>query len=144
VIISTRSHFTRKRAITVILGSLIILLVLALGTGTASAAAFAVNSTADAPDANPGDGVCATASGACTLRAAIQEANALNGADVISVPAGTYTLTLGAGFGDPIEPPDPVEPLVGCNVLNYADYEGDLDISCPVTITGAGAGSPGA
>lgn len=37
---------------------------------------FVVNSLGDAPDANPGDGTCATASGVCTLRAAIQTANA--------------------------------------------------------------------
>jgi len=36
---------------------------------------FNVNSTADAGDANPGDGTCATSGGACTLRAAIEEAN---------------------------------------------------------------------
>ena len=37
---------------------------------------FTVNSTGDEPDANVGDNVCATSGGACTLRAAIQEANA--------------------------------------------------------------------
>ncbi|MBI4770350.1 MAG: CSLREA domain-containing protein [Chloroflexi bacterium] len=60
-------------------------------------ATFVVNSTADAVDASPGDGVCATAAGECTLRAAIQETNALPGADVIIVPAGTYTLTVSGG-----------------------------------------------
>ena len=35
-----------------------------------------VNSTADNADANPGNGVCADANGFCTLRAAVQEANA--------------------------------------------------------------------
>jgi hypothetical protein len=43
------------------------------------------------------DGVCATASGACSLRAAIMEANALPGADTIIVPAGTYVLALAGG-----------------------------------------------
>ena len=39
------------------------------------AATFTVNNTADAVDANPGDGVCETALGnvSCTLRAAVQE-----------------------------------------------------------------------
>jgi uncharacterized repeat protein (TIGR01451 family)/CSLREA domain-containing protein len=59
------------------------------------AATFTVDSTADASDATPGDGVCASAAGACTLRAAIQEANALAGLDTIEVPAGTYVLTMG-------------------------------------------------
>lgn len=33
-----------------------------------------VNTTVDAPDTNPGDGVCRTATNTCSLRAAIQEA----------------------------------------------------------------------
>jgi len=41
-----------------------------------SSHAFLVNSTGDEPDANPGNGTCATAAFKCTLRAAIQEANA--------------------------------------------------------------------
>jgi uncharacterized repeat protein (TIGR01451 family)/CSLREA domain-containing protein len=36
---------------------------------------FVVNTTADAPDANLADGLCKTANGACTLRAAVQQAN---------------------------------------------------------------------
>ena len=59
----------------------------------AQAVTFTVNSTVDAVDVNPGDGVCATAEGTCTLRAAIQEANALAGADTIILPAGTYPLS---------------------------------------------------
>lgn len=41
------------------------------------AATLTVNSTGDDPDASPGNGVCQTAGGQCTLRAAIQEVNAL-------------------------------------------------------------------
>jgi|CXWL01.1.fsa_nt_gi CSLREA domain-containing protein len=44
---------------------------------------FVVDSTNDGSDANPGNGVCATGPGNCTLRAAIQEANANPGADTI-------------------------------------------------------------
>ena len=64
--------------------------------GPTRAATFNVNSTTDAVDAHPGDGVCATAglTPVCTLRAAIQEANALRGADVINLQAQTYTLTI--------------------------------------------------
>jgi CSLREA domain-containing protein len=47
----------------------------------ARAADFVVNSTADAIDAAPGDGICATVDGACTVRAAIIEANQLPGPD---------------------------------------------------------------
>lgn len=55
---------------------------------------FTVNSTADAVDTNPGDGVCATSAGVCTLRAAVQETNALTGDDIITLPAGTYAVTI--------------------------------------------------
>ena len=61
----------------------------------AQAVVFTVDSTVDAVDAVPGDGICADASGACTLRAAIHEANVLPGADVVEVPAGTYVGGLG-------------------------------------------------
>src|SRR5947208_11529776 len=57
------------------------------------ASTYVVNSTADAPDADVGDGVCAAANGACTLRAAVMQANFTAGADNIILPAGTYTLT---------------------------------------------------
>src|SRR6185436_17568752 len=69
------------------------------GVFPAHAATFTVNLTTDAMDLSAGDGACdssATAGDQCTLRAAIQEANALAGADVISVPVGTYTLSLGS------------------------------------------------
>lgn len=56
----------------------------------AQAATFTVNSTGDQTDASTADGVCATAGGVCTLRAAIVQANSLMGADTINVPAGTY------------------------------------------------------
>ena len=49
-----------------------------------------VNDTGDTPDANPGNGVCTTATGTCTLRAAIAEANLLIGNDIIdfALPVG--------------------------------------------------------
>jgi CSLREA domain-containing protein len=55
--------------------------------------AFIVNSADDAIDAIPGDGICETGSqnGICTLRAAIQEANALPGANSVLLASGTYT-----------------------------------------------------
>jgi hypothetical protein len=55
---------------------------------------FVVDSTLDAIDAYIGNGICATSSGYCTLRAAIQETNALPGTDTIILPPGTYGLTL--------------------------------------------------
>src|SRR2546425_8188017 len=67
---------------------------LLLGSAPVLAATFTVDSTLDAVDAAPGDGVCATSGGQCSLRAAIQEANALAGPNTIELPAGTYVLTI--------------------------------------------------
>ena len=66
----------------------------------ANAAIFVVDTTADTQDASPGNGACADAGGMCSLRAAITEANALAGADVITLPAGTYTQSLTAANED--------------------------------------------
>ena len=48
-------------------------------------ARFQVDATHDAVDASPGDGVCADATGACTLRAAVMEANAVVGLDFVGL-----------------------------------------------------------
>ncbi len=59
-----------------------------------AAAAFTVNSTADDADANTADNLCADASGNCTLRAAVEQANATAGADTIGFSVnGTINLT---------------------------------------------------
>lgn len=90
---------------------------------------FTVNSTVDSVDASPGDGSCADSLGRCTLRAAIQESNASSGANVINVPAGTYTLTLGPSDDE-------------FNFDGAEDGFGDLDIYFnDLTIIGAGSGS---
>jgi CSLREA domain-containing protein len=74
----------------------------ALASASAGSAAaslsFRVNSTADSHDANLGDRKCADSKGRCTLRAAIEEASAQPaGTSIsISVPSGTYDLTLGS------------------------------------------------
>lgn len=61
---------------------------------THAAAIFTVNSLGDTPDAAPGNGACADANGACTLRAAIAEANSLSGDDTINFSVtGTINLT---------------------------------------------------
>ncbi|WP_197453020.1 S8 family peptidase [Rosistilla oblonga] len=60
----------------------------------ADSTVFFVNSTDDAVDASPGDGVAQDASGRTTLRAAIQEANATPGDNTIVVPDGQYLLTI--------------------------------------------------
>lgn len=56
---------------------------------------YLVNSEADAPDDKPGNGVCAAASGLCTLRAAIEENQASGTWGVVVLPAGNFVLTTG-------------------------------------------------
>lgn len=84
-------------------------------------ATLTVNSTDDLVDLNPGDGVCEVSpGGACTLRAAIQEANASGEADVpdrIDIPPGVYNLS-----------------ITGLGIA-----AGDLDVFQSVSIHGAGA-----
>lgn len=80
----------RVTALLSILSVAVLALVLLPSAEPAYAATFTVDSAADEPDAAPGDGRCATASGTCTLRAAVQEAHASEGADTIALPAGTY------------------------------------------------------
>ena len=56
---------------------------------------FTVNSTGDGPDADTGDGACDDGGGRCTLRAAIEQANAIVGPDSISfnIPgSGAHTI----------------------------------------------------
>ena len=67
----------------------------------AQAAGFLVVGPADdalAHDVNPGDGICLDGGGACTLRAAIEEANALDGADTITF-AYAMTITIDSTVG---------------------------------------------
>jgi CSLREA domain-containing protein len=91
-----------------------------LPAGEGWSAQFVVDSTADAIDALPGDGRCATAAEVCTLRAAISEADATPAADVVRLPAGTFTLAL-TGTGDDL------------------NASGDLDVRSPLQLLGAGA-----
>jgi CSLREA domain-containing protein len=69
---------------------------------------YVVNSNADVDDVNPGDGLCQTPTGDCTLRAALDEANAALGAPVTIELAGGTTYqasdrTLGVGGNATIE-----------------------------------------
>ena len=69
----------RHRGLSALLGVSVVLAVMFATSGGTSAAvgvAFTVDSAADSSDMNVGNGICATATGACTLRAAIQESNA--------------------------------------------------------------------
>lgn len=98
-------------------------ILLFLAVGLTKAATFTVNTTADTSDANAGNGVCADSGGNCSLRAAIGEANALAGDDIINLPAGIFT-----------------QALVSAADEN-ANAGGDWDIASNITINGASFGS---
>src|SRR5262249_29450378 len=101
-------------------------LAFALPTRPALGATFVVNTAADGNDANPGDGVCETApgNGVCTLRAAIQETNALAGADQIILPS---------------LPPLDVSNPGGSPGAYILTIPAELTITDNLTITGGGA-----
>ncbi|HEX5167500.1 MAG TPA: dockerin type I domain-containing protein, partial [Thermomicrobiales bacterium] len=81
---------------------------------------FVVTTTSDAPDSNPGDGVCQIAGGGCSLRAAIDESNRMQGANTINFNI----------------------PGSGVHVINVTDDDGDgrvfnvLDTTGPTIING--------
>lgn len=97
-----------------------LMLVLALPAG---AAVFTVNDTTDAP--NSTSAVCDTGNHStrnpdCTLRGAVQAADAVGGSSTITVPAGTYALTMKPAGTDDVT-------------------SGDLNVSAAITIQGSGA-----
>lgn len=85
----------------------------------AGAEVFVVDSVSDAVDAAIGDGICLAAGEGCTLRAAVQEANAWPGPDTVELDAVSYVLAIG-GIGE------------------QAAATGDLDITDDLTVVGVG------
>src|SRR5918999_510860 len=115
----------RRRVRNLALAILALGVVAAINSPNSSAATpitYKVDSTVDAADMNPGDGICSTGSfsgNKCTLRAAILEANAHPGADTIEfIVPGPFALGIPTVNDD--------SPLTG-----------DLDIMAPVTIRGS-------
>ena len=109
----------RSASFRVLVTAAVILAAVAVAAPPLHAATFTVNSGKDEVDSSIGDKVCASASGKCTLRAAVQEANARFGPDTIRLGSRTHRLKI-AGSG---------EDQAGA---------GDLDISDDLTITGRG------
>jgi CSLREA domain-containing protein len=98
-----------------------------LAWGSAARAAnFVVNTTLDSTDSNLGNGLCGNTEGFCSLRAAVQQANALAGPDTITLGAHSYEVTtvqsIPLGFDE-----------------EDAAASGDLDVTSEITIVGAGA-----
>jgi CSLREA domain-containing protein len=147
----------------VVAGLLAALITLACALAMPAAAAaedFTVNSTTDEEDVAPGVGGCESAAGKCTLRAAIEEANSLEGEDRIffereEVFDGQITGTISLDSGLPpivgpisilgecviteglrpcvgVDGPDPSEPA-----LVVENSEAEIH---GLAITGAGTG----
>src|SRR5262245_28486377 len=91
---------------------------LGMAAPPARALIFTVDDPNDLVDAAVGLNGCRTAANTCTLRAAIQEADATSGLDEIDLPAGIFKLTI--------------------NGTDDTEATGDLDIRDPMTIKGAG------
>ena len=98
---------------------------------------FTVDVTGDASDTNAGDGTCDDGTGSCTLRAALEETNALSndpaGPDEIrfDIPgAGPHTIQLQSGL------PDVTDPVV-IDGSTEPDFSGD-----PVVAIDGSAFSP--
>ncbi len=96
-----------------------------------------VDSTADTSDANAGDGVCDDGTGSCTLRAALEEANALAGPDEIQFNisgAGVHT----------ISPSSPLPYITESVVIDASTQPGANCSAWPaqplIELNGAGAG----
>ena len=125
------------------------LLAVPVAAQSPSATTFVVNSTADdanARDQNPGDGECRdsftesnpSAEPRCTLRAAVDEANATSGDVVIELPgqlaggaSGSYTLAR-------------VAPNMADNTYEDENAFGDLDLGGDFSsLTIRGTGTPG-
>lgn len=96
----------------------VLLSMLVAAPASAGSTTFYVNTTLDTVDANPGDGNCADSAGACSLRAAVQEANSGGGSRRIVLENDEqYRLTI-AGAGEDLA------------------ATGDLDVSMSVAIDG--------
>jgi len=95
----------------------------ALAPAAPADASFVVNDQSDAVDNNIGDDICLATNGKCTLRAAIQEANAQ-----YATHGGFYTITVPGALGIGLPPRVYALTLTGSGEDNTAT--GDLDIKC--------------
>ena len=115
----------RRTSQTLVSLAAVILLALAAPAAYAASITYRVNSTLDMPDASPGGGRCVTASGACTLRAAMMEADMHPGNNTtIVLPPGVFKLTIPPGLL-------PFVPYYAARGALYSRYT--------ATVIGAGA-----
>jgi len=84
---------------------------------------FVVTTPLDLVDVAPGNGRCETVNKQCSLRAAVQESNALPGPNTVQLPAGNYLLTL----------------TVGADGVDNGASEASLETTGPLRLLGAEA-----
>jgi len=108
-------------------------------SATAQGAVYTVDSTFDTGDNNPGDGVCEATSGGtqCTLRAAIEEANANANTDQIEFSIGLFVLNVSSALPT-ISNRVRIDGRTAPGYNNAASDTGDAPPS--VYISGAGLG----
>ena len=94
------------RILVIALWGLLVGVSAALWRAPAGALVFTVDSVADGADANTFDMTCADLAGQCTLRAAIQQANATMGRDTIA-----FAIPPLDGSAKILGPHDPLPPL---------------------------------
>ncbi len=109
------------------------------------AASLSVDSLLDTPDAAHGNGVCDDGSGNCTLRAAIEEANALPGPDIIN-----FSLSGSGPFT--IQPTSPLPIVTDQAIIDGYSQVGSTGNAAPpalgtdavlmIELDGRGAGTP--
>lgn len=103
---------------------------IATNTAAQTGEIFTVNDISDAGDASVGDGACSTLGAVCTLRAALQEANAFDGTDTIVFNisgTGVHTFT----------PATPLPSILESVTINGYSQPGSsgATASQPATIT---------
>jgi parallel beta-helix repeat protein len=130
-------------------------MVLVLLAGPAGALTFTVDSTGDAADTNTADNTCIATGGGCTLRAAIEQANASAGLDTIEfgiAGGGVHTIQPGAALPqilDPVSIDGYQQPGASQNTLSDGDdakilieLDGSMCVDCPAfDIESGGSGS---
>lgn len=114
-------------------GIVVLLLLWATAPGYSFHATIVVNRT---DDPNPTGLACAGVANDCSLRAAVIKANTSPGPDTITLPAGTYTLTIASTDDDY----NFAGAIATTGDLDVFDNDGDGAQISDLTITGAGSG----
>jgi CSLREA domain-containing protein len=114
---------------------LLVALVWLAAPGAGQAATFVVTTTGDTGDTNTADNACVASGGGCTLRAAIQQANATAGPDAINFGIGTGPQS--------IIPASALPAITGTVTIDGRTQPGAAPPAISLVGTSAGAGANG-